>query len=84
MGEISFVDSKKSTPIQAADLLAFESFQYGVARLAADLKVINPSPVLHAAIVNLRNLHDSKMFDKFGFDLMLQKFRSAKSKRASA
>jgi hypothetical protein len=79
MGEIFFVDSKKAPPVQAADLLAYESYQYGMARLAVNMKVVNPSPVLHAAIRNLRNLqNDSKMFEKYGFDLVLKVFRSTK------
>ena len=77
MGEISFVDSKKVTPIQAADLLAFETYRYGLARLKVNLQVVNPRLVLHAAIRNIKNLKtDSKMFDKHGFDLVLKQFRS--------
>jgi hypothetical protein len=81
IGGISFKDSKQAIPVQAADLLAYESYQYGMARLGVGLKVVNPSPVLQAAIRNVRNLqNDSKMFDKYGFDLVLGVFRSAKNR----
>ena len=33
MGDVLVVDSKRATPVQAADLLAFESYRYGLARL---------------------------------------------------
>jgi hypothetical protein len=77
LGDISFVDSKQAAPIQAADLLAFESYQYGMARVAENLQVVDPRLALHRAIKNIRNVkNDSKMFDKYGFDLVLERFRS--------
>jgi Protein of unknown function (DUF3800) len=83
MGEISFVDSKRATPIQAADLLAFENYRYGLASLKVNRRGVNPRRVLHAAIKNIRNLKgDSKLFDQRGFDLVLEKFRSLRDKGA--
>ncbi len=81
MGEIFFLDSKNATPIQAADLLAYESYQYGIARLHVGNRIVNPRPALHAAITNIRNLfNDSKMFDPAGFQMMLAKFRDIQNK----
>jgi hypothetical protein len=56
-----------------------ESYQYGLARLKRKLEPVNPSSVLHTVIRNIRNLKmDSKMFDQFGSDLVLEKLRSSK------
>lgn len=80
MGEIFFSDSKKSTPIQAAGLLAYESYQYGIERLRAGNQMVNPRPALHAAISNIRSLsNDSKMFEPTGFQMMLAKFRDTQN-----
>jgi hypothetical protein len=80
MGGISFVDSKKTSPVQAADLLAYENLRYGMARLAENMKAADPSPVLRAAVRNARNQeNDAKMFDKYGFDLVLAKFRNTRA-----
>jgi hypothetical protein len=76
MGDISFVDSEKSTPVQAADLLAFETYRYGLARLKVNLRAVNPRLVLNTAVGNIRNpRNDAKMFDRRGFDLVLEHFR---------
>ncbi len=81
IGEIFFPDSKDATPIQAADLLAFETYQYGIERLRAGNLVIDPRPALHTAISNMRNLsNDSKMFDPTGFQLMLATYRTYQKK----
>jgi hypothetical protein len=82
LGQISFVDSKKHPGIQAADWLAYETYRYGLARLKRKLEPMNPSPVLNAAIRNIRNSKmGSKMFDQFGFDLVLQKLRSSQESK---
>lgn len=66
--------------MQAADLLAYETYQYGIARIENKLKVVSPSSNLHAAISNLRDVNnDSKLFDAWGFHLILKTFRVARS-----
>lgn len=85
LGTIRFEDSKKATPVQAADLLAYEGYQYGMARLGAGMKAMNPRPALQTAISNVRHLqNDCKMFDKLGFNLLLAAFRSTKNTSSPA
>lgn len=80
MGNVFFPDSKSSTPTQAADLLAYQTYLYGLERLKANLEVTNPNDVLTRALTNIRSFqNDGKLFEKFGFDLMLETFRSARA-----
>jgi hypothetical protein len=81
MGNVFFPDSKTSTPTQAADLLAYQTYLYGLERLKAKLEVTDPNDILLRALTNIRSVqNDGKLFEKFGFDLMLEKFRSARSR----
>ena len=81
LGEIFFPGSEDATPIQAADLLAYEWNQYARQRLEADWGAVNLSPILSRAIKNRkRPSADCKLFHKQGLDVVLRDFR--KKRRA--
>jgi len=79
LGNLSFADSRANTPIQAADLLAYESYLYGVNRMQKAMKELVPRPALVSAVANMLNFRlDAKMFDKYGIDLMLAQHRAVR------
>ncbi len=80
LGDIRFVDSKRNTPIQAADLLAYEVNRYMRERLAKGLSVkLDPNSVLRRAIKKIRNLkRDFRLFDTHSMDIVLRRFREQK------
>jgi Protein of unknown function (DUF3800) len=83
LGDIFFPDSKLTPAIQAADLLAYESYQRGLELIERGRQGLR-SEILARAITNIRNLNaDSKIFDKYGFDLMLATYRSIKAEAQS-
>jgi len=83
LGRISFVDSKVTPGIQAADLLAYEINNYMKERIAQGTEaLVEPRPVLARALHKLksRNL-DLILWDKKGMDIALERYRGQKAKR---
>lgn len=75
LGEIFFTTSEEATPVQAADLLAYEWNQYACQRLDANSGPANPSPILSRAIKNMKRRSDCKLFDRRGMDAALRDYR---------
>jgi hypothetical protein len=80
LGELFFVDSERSSPIQAADLLAYETHKYINARINRSMRPLNFSSVLGKALQNKRDDHDFLLLDKKGLDLMLTGYRATRAK----
>ena len=79
LGEIFFASSENATPIQAADLLAYELNKYARERLAARWARVAPREVMRRALKNIKgSKRDFKVFDKYGLDIALRSFRSKK------
>ena len=84
LGELSFVDSERASPIQAADLLAYETHRYINARMKRNMAPLNFNAVLGQALQNKRDDHDFLLLDKKGLDLMLRGYRAAKTMAGGA
>jgi Protein of unknown function (DUF3800) len=80
MGEIFFADSKKATPVQAADLLAYEIYRYGIRKLEAGNARISPSTAMVYAMENARDRKSIPMYEKFSMGKALERFRSDQRK----
>lgn len=79
LGDIDFPASISATPIQAADLLAYQVYRYAKEKLAKNADKLPTSETLSAALCKIRSVkNDFKLFDKYGLDLMLGKFRRSK------
>ena len=74
MGELTFADSEEATPLQAADLLAYEARYY--AQKADGDKNAPMSRCYKRALRNLRSKHDFWLFDEARFD-SFERFRSS-------
>jgi hypothetical protein len=76
LGEIHFPVNLETKPLQAADLLAYEVYQYAKRRLVNPSYSGNSQKELLAALARLRNVQDDfKIFDRRGLQLALEKFR---------
>jgi hypothetical protein len=74
LGDFTFSDSRAACGLQAADLLAYLSYQYG----CQELKTSRPRPriELTKALTKMRSEDDFKLLDKKGLELLLESFRS--------
>lgn len=79
LGEPFFPDSKRATPLQAADLLAYELNRYMHARMARGMGLLSINSILHRAAKNSRSKHDFKLYDQQGINLVLRDFREARA-----
>lgn len=82
LGQSSSVDSKTATPIQAADLLAYEVYVYLRKRIERGLGAELPRrPVFDHAIRRIRSIRaDMKLFDKHSIDRVLEDYRHQKAR----
>jgi hypothetical protein len=79
LGEPFFPDSATAAPIQAADLLAYETNVYMKKRFGMGLAKLDPRGVLAKALTRIRSWEkDFKLFDKAGLDTLLAKYRQDK------
>jgi hypothetical protein len=77
LGSIDFPPAANTYPLQAADLLAYETYQYSLKRLEYDRYPLRAGTALARAMSRIKNPDmDFKLFDKIGIDLALEDFRS--------
>jgi hypothetical protein len=76
MGKIQFCDSRKATPLQAADLLAYELYQFGIRRLETGKG--SPTLTLVHATKNAKDAGAVPIFEKKAFESALRRFREAR------
>jgi len=77
VGDLTFPTSAEMPALQAADLLAYQTYRYAQERLDKGLETkYRTGPILTTALLKAKNLRqDFKLFDKRGLDIVLQKFR---------
>ena len=80
LGQSTSVDSKRATPVQAADLLAYEVFVYMRKKLEFGTGArLNRRPVFELAIRRIKSIRrDMKLFDKHSIDGVLKVFWNQK------
>lgn len=66
LGQLVFADSKKSAPLQAADLLAYEMYRYGKKRLHDRNAKMRIEGI--RALIHFRSYEDFWLFDDVRFD----------------
>jgi len=77
LGGIGFPASANTYPLQAADLLAYETYQYSLKRLQHGRYPLRSGTDLARAMDRIKNPDmDFKLFDKIGIDVVLADFRS--------
>ena len=79
MGKLSFVDSEKTSPIQAADLLAYELNRYAKERIKQNMGMPDRNPSMKIATRNQRGENDCALFNKPGIDNLLKPYRATKT-----
>jgi hypothetical protein len=79
MGDISFVDSKKACPVQAADLLAYEVYKHGIRKVKAGKSKIDSTIAMAYAMANTRDDEAIPIYEKHGLDKALELFRKARA-----
>ncbi len=69
LGDIAFSSDADAVHLQAADLLAYQTYQYCKSRV---LKPRSPVPTLLAQLLkNSRDVHDHHLFDRHGMEISL-------------
>jgi Protein of unknown function (DUF3800) len=73
IGELSLPTSEEAVGLQAADLFAYHSYQYGKIRMKSIQPVAGTMPlILKALIKNARDITDFPFFDEYGLSIALQ------------
>jgi len=76
LGDIGFPLGIDTTPLQAADLLSYEVYQYAIERLSHWDHSIQSNPVLASALSLVKSPDDDfKLYDKRSLDAVLKDFR---------
>lgn len=79
VGELSFADSERAYPLQAADLVAYEANLY--ARTADGNPNAPMRPSYRAALVRARSMEDFMLWDKERFEIFFRDAHSYLSRR---
>jgi len=76
LGDIDFPESANTCPLQAADLIAYETYQYSLKRLEHRRYPLRRGTDLARAMHHIKNPEkDFKLYDKIGIDVVLADFR---------
>jgi len=75
LGELTFADSKKTLPLQAADLLAYEAFKYAI--FANGDKNAKVRPQYMCALKNFRSMNDFWLFDQPRMENLLKAVKNS-------
>jgi hypothetical protein len=79
LGDLSFVESEEASPIQAADLLAYETRRYIIQKVNVPTTQVESRSILGRILQNMRDPHDCLFLDRKGLNLMLREYRTAKA-----
>jgi hypothetical protein len=73
MGSLDFETSDKAIGLQAADLLAYQVYQFSKERMKTKVpsKLASMPPLLRKLITNMREHMDFPFLDKYGIDVLL-------------
>jgi len=73
IGKLSLLTSEESPGLQAADLLAYQSYRYGKIRINSSQPVKGTiPPILKELLRNARSIEDFPFFDEDGLNVALQ------------
>lgn len=78
LGDLTFADSKRALPLQAADLLAYEAYKYSIWADGDFTKKVRPSYLL--ALINFRSIDDFWLYDAPRFANLREYARKATSR----
>jgi hypothetical protein len=78
IGELSLPTSEEAPGLQAADLLAYQTYQFSRVRIAQNkaVKISTMPPILRAALKNARDPMDFPFFDESGLNVALHNLPS--------